>query len=526
MTERVGSLQRLREFDLVGRLRDNDTIRSADDLRVLLAAALEESRSYSVGTASLTSHRDALRTNQDALERQIELGRSFLAPVRRLPVEILAEIFEAACLDGFSGLLPYESPVVLNVASVCFVWRTVAIETPQLWARLLKTAEVTQPLDHDGTHRFYHGFTKRFLEGMLDRTQSIPLELGSIDNVKTLELFAPALLGRCHECDFVEPETDSDLEHFLKAMPSLCSSRMGLANTSADMDMSSLVPNLRRVSISELHHNIILPTRLTSLELYYSDYGALANILSHTSSLQHLAISYIKMDGIQIEAEQPSSSIRLDHLRSLYLRLLRLRHYGTAFDHFLNNAVTPNLSTLSLRSKSHPQDPIPASIFTFLKHCRASVKTLLLENVYYPMSTFTSILRSLSSLNVLGYSCDDTSSAIESTDFGDIVHMLDVRPSRSSGGNADESLLPQLTQLDITLPGSSFTDQELVDMISSRWRSEMPVVATLQSVKVVIRNRRFDDTLWDTLHHKQEKGLRIGIRDQEGDVRTRVESMQ
>ncbi|KAJ7162986.1 hypothetical protein C8R46DRAFT_1281192 [Mycena filopes] len=69
--------------------------------------------------------------------------RAVIAPIRKVPVELLAEIFRYTCLSAkpFYGRRWFWKKNVLRpaevVSHVCAHWRRVAITTPQLWTELL-----------------------------------------------------------------------------------------------------------------------------------------------------------------------------------------------------------------------------------------------------------------------------------------------------------------------------------------------------------------------------------------------------
>ncbi|KAL1750819.1 hypothetical protein FB107DRAFT_223212 [Schizophyllum commune] len=67
------------------------------------------------------------------VERQQAASRGMLSPVRRMPPEVMSRMFEFATPDDWArrALLGTTS---LNFAAVCKVWRTIALETPQLWS--------------------------------------------------------------------------------------------------------------------------------------------------------------------------------------------------------------------------------------------------------------------------------------------------------------------------------------------------------------------------------------------------------
>ncbi|KAK7058506.1 hypothetical protein VNI00_002140 [Paramarasmius palmivorus] len=102
-----------------------------------------------------------LEVQRDALRQDIERRRSWLAPIRRLPVEILGEIFSFACLGDFSldisSTRSYrECPVpeceqceserafvlkniiapTYSLSHVCHHWRCIINVSPQLWSSL------------------------------------------------------------------------------------------------------------------------------------------------------------------------------------------------------------------------------------------------------------------------------------------------------------------------------------------------------------------------------------------------------
>jgi hypothetical protein len=75
------------------------------------------------------------REIQDAIDlvRRLKTRRNTLAPVSRLPTEILARIFATiahSCLDGFGyPILSW----ICSVTAVCGHWRAIALGCPSLW---------------------------------------------------------------------------------------------------------------------------------------------------------------------------------------------------------------------------------------------------------------------------------------------------------------------------------------------------------------------------------------------------------
>jgi hypothetical protein len=72
---------------------------------------------------------DPLCTQQAiaTLQRQIEERRAWIAPIRRLPYDVLSNIFLDVCQEG-----KWWTP--LDLAEVCQVWRRSMLATPRAWS--------------------------------------------------------------------------------------------------------------------------------------------------------------------------------------------------------------------------------------------------------------------------------------------------------------------------------------------------------------------------------------------------------
>ncbi|KAE9382690.1 hypothetical protein BT96DRAFT_772510, partial [Gymnopus androsaceus JB14] len=64
---------------------------------------------------------------KDAALVEISSLRNVLSPVRRVPLEILSEIFQLSC-DPFDA-----SRYIFTICTVCVAWRKAAHGTPRLW---------------------------------------------------------------------------------------------------------------------------------------------------------------------------------------------------------------------------------------------------------------------------------------------------------------------------------------------------------------------------------------------------------
>ena len=77
---------------------------------------------------------DHLANVRQKLQRSLDEHRSIAAPIRRIPQEILSEIFLHCLMDSSNSFNVTIAPLLLTF--VCSRWRTVAIFTPRLWSSI------------------------------------------------------------------------------------------------------------------------------------------------------------------------------------------------------------------------------------------------------------------------------------------------------------------------------------------------------------------------------------------------------
>ncbi|THU98838.1 hypothetical protein K435DRAFT_752538, partial [Dendrothele bispora CBS 962.96] len=95
---------------------------------------------YDAEIETLEGVLEELRRRKSEIQRYSDERRNLLSPIRKLPNEILGEIFAASC--GDYGLLITTarkgkiSAPTLVLSHVCSLWRNFVISTPSLWARM------------------------------------------------------------------------------------------------------------------------------------------------------------------------------------------------------------------------------------------------------------------------------------------------------------------------------------------------------------------------------------------------------
>ncbi|KAJ7147978.1 hypothetical protein C8R46DRAFT_1359489 [Mycena filopes] len=104
-------------------------------IRGLLVEPLSRLKELDGQIADLQRAMDELEAERDAVEAFIAPHKALGSPVRRLPLDIVQEIF-VACLPTHRNCVmsAVEAPVLLG--RICSAWRAISITTPRLWSRL------------------------------------------------------------------------------------------------------------------------------------------------------------------------------------------------------------------------------------------------------------------------------------------------------------------------------------------------------------------------------------------------------
>ncbi|KAE9401337.1 hypothetical protein BT96DRAFT_1018273 [Gymnopus androsaceus JB14] len=123
-------LARLRNQELPDDLETQEIVLEIEDL--------EQRLSESVTGSSHASNKSLSNSEHDVLEQRLAYCRAFLAPVRRLPFELLAEIYHLILCSVRDNsprpkeqLAPTRALVVLS--HVCSFWRKACFSTTTLW---------------------------------------------------------------------------------------------------------------------------------------------------------------------------------------------------------------------------------------------------------------------------------------------------------------------------------------------------------------------------------------------------------
>ncbi|KIK69479.1 hypothetical protein GYMLUDRAFT_152207, partial [Collybiopsis luxurians FD-317 M1] len=123
------SIEHLRSLFAPGKIETSSILSIVAEAERDLLAYDKEIQRLEDTTRQLTSLRARLTRFRDE-------HRSLLSPIRKLPAEVLGEIFSFACLEsGYALKLTrfFTKAVTMSLSQVCSAWRSIAVSSPRLW---------------------------------------------------------------------------------------------------------------------------------------------------------------------------------------------------------------------------------------------------------------------------------------------------------------------------------------------------------------------------------------------------------
>ncbi|PBK80175.1 hypothetical protein ARMGADRAFT_84933 [Armillaria gallica] len=137
---------------------------------------------YEAEISRLNTTLETLKTGRRSLTSCKAKYESFLAPVRRLPRDVLQDIFELLCTsvshDAFLSRndLPLVSTTPFYLSSVCAYWRDICLSSPMLWTSVLAS------IDYRGASIPFLYITKLFKQrsGVRLLNLQMSVELGGV----------------------------------------------------------------------------------------------------------------------------------------------------------------------------------------------------------------------------------------------------------------------------------------------------------------------------------------------------------
>ncbi|EJD35995.1 hypothetical protein AURDEDRAFT_117184, partial [Auricularia subglabra TFB-10046 SS5] len=99
--------------------------------RQVIADQLREVESVTEQIRQHEAHISALRSKIGKIHEAIAANEAYIAPVRRLPFEVLGEVVTLVATDPHAP-----AQVLRDLASICQTWRKATLRTPRAWTKV------------------------------------------------------------------------------------------------------------------------------------------------------------------------------------------------------------------------------------------------------------------------------------------------------------------------------------------------------------------------------------------------------
>ncbi|TRM64060.1 hypothetical protein BD626DRAFT_264791 [Schizophyllum amplum] len=404
---------------------------------------------------------------KQSLDAQVSIHDALTAPCRRLPPELLSEIFLLALPERWKD--EYAGKRSLGYARVCRSWRDVASKTPRLWSRLRFDANINCLARHTTA-----------VQAELSKTGQVPLDLSiamgisghvyypdpppTMDDVWSDEAWA-LLHGQSHRWEKVWLEGiplrayDDLVGHVFPALRKLtiCIEEVDEEEADEEADVTALLNAFQSApKLTSFYLIFKRPIRtlrlprnwsLTTLNIYCGECDevmlmpCLGAILSCSETLREL---YLAAD-----AQFADFLVGLESATFPCLEVLDLRHNAMPFCEFVT--ALPRLRSLRLSSVGE-RDPFDTlhDIIDKLAGGK-SLRTLSLRELEAPEAEdILGCLRRLPQLTELDLrNYEDFVEEVTPLITLDLIAAL----TRDATNPASLGLLPNLTRLEMSFNG-------------------------------------------------------------------------
>ncbi|KAJ7046491.1 hypothetical protein C8F04DRAFT_1064459 [Mycena alexandri] len=445
-----------------------------------------------LASSSLFEQRDRERITAAVL-------RHLVAPVRSLPVELLAEIFSLTIRDKerlYSARYKHFQDAY-RVSHVCSEWQQITLCTPQLWTG---TVAVTVEVGADAEG----------LRAWLARSDPLPVPvvLAGLWNLEAVHL-PPVLEELLHVAPrwgilhldgflphiFYQRLADSTLDS-LEAAHLVALYSHDITRVISSLGVS---PRLRKLDVNAAPSLQIPWVQLTELALAYGSASVSLDILAQCTNLVTLTLNADLLDDT-------GTDVTLPYLRVLKLTLSSERQ--TQLSPFLDFLATPALETCSI---SFIPESISWTQAAFTAFLLRSPNITHLRLLWCPLSSNDLIAAlvhatSLTHLELTGcHRLDDA--------FPLALHYrVDTPP-----------LVPLLHDFSLLYMSEALTENVIEGMLASRWRTDdelasspipLPVARWSHVVLTTTHTISFSQQFLDAMEELERRGLSVEIPDQ------------
>ncbi|KAJ7472724.1 hypothetical protein FB451DRAFT_1558891 [Mycena latifolia] len=298
---------------------------------------------------------EQLKARRQELAEDIDAHLALLSPARRLPEDILREIFVASLPSTHNAIMASrESPLLL--CQVCSGWRNVALTTPQLWSSL----HLVIP-DESRAENIY-SLVERWISrsGILPLSVSIGVSSSLMNSDTTIAAPFIALLvavsTRWQHIEFTTPP-HNNMDYFSQPLsalspadvPNLTRVKFGIENPTALWSPFLAAPSISHLAITLIPEDVggfsvISWHSLTRLDLGSTDQDAPWTGRNILEALQRC----VNLEGCSLVITQSDPSMISDNIITLpRLTSLSITCYDSTVGGLMaQRMVLPELTSL------------------------------------------------------------------------------------------------------------------------------------------------------------------------------------
>ncbi|KAK0440594.1 hypothetical protein EV421DRAFT_1815848 [Armillaria borealis] len=457
----------------------SDYVPSASDVHQIkesLSAIEKEVQRYDDELFRLYTLVAQRESEQRELKLNAEKCRSILAPIRRLPNEMLSEIFAQCCKQGdeyANCISDTRTLSAMSISLVCSRWRSLAIPMKSLWAVF--------PINPTAVSTF----TLQCLQMYISRSGDVPLTIqvppvygnvtaAALDGASEFFNVLVDAAPKWRKMDIGSVYFDqrlSPIKHHLQNLEELNVDSDCLLAT--DHDIFADAPKLRTLSIGltpeAASHTFPYP-QISKLTLYIQCfYPNFVDFLSRFPRVRNL-----ELEGYLDDVNTLQGHVKTD------LTTVQTLYFDTVdiIPLVIRAFTFPQLESITLVCNDDVDLSRFMSIYRqfleLLEQPLHGLKVLVLEEIDVEDQEMIAILRLTPSLTEITIQCRE----MIMTEFmpgcktlkeGFVRSLTFSPPIIQSHNPPVANLLPKLTSLDLTLNPSSAMHDALVDMLTSRW---------------------------------------------------------
>ncbi|KAJ7170863.1 hypothetical protein C8R43DRAFT_981335 [Mycena crocata] len=407
-----------------------------------------------------------LLTERAVALEALEAHRALLSPIRRIPPEVLGEIF-IHCLPRDIYVAPSVEHCPLLLTQISSNWRCVALATPALWASIAVNVSV-KPRTPNGIHNSCIPKLP-LIQAWIARSGSCPLSFRIEESIQ--KDYLPA--NYCDEGEYQDWRIDTGFAKLSRDMPPQSLESLHLARDfwrSNEQDQLSLMLSAPRLRDCTWISN-------TDLGTFHAPFPQLAKLFLErplkAEDFMHILSEGANLESCQFFVLASSGSNLTPPVIPFVLRhnLRSLDLTADLFGRLFSQLELPHLTELSVKRFNNVPHLAPVwphkEFMLFLMRSKCMLEVLSLYDMDITPQELMDCLRYTStSLETLTLSNDRRMGHKIVND--DVLRLLTWKPA--TGDSQQVNLCPCLSMVKIYYCQAT-SDGLLADMVESRWKA-------------------------------------------------------